>query len=369
VSLPYSNNRSRDPSPPPNYSNESMDSRGPLGIISRPDSRYSQYGAEASERSFDPSRQRAMTDTGREFIPGSYGNNVNQGERGQLSIDHLSQKFGSLPSLNSHANQQRMHSQQYQTGQQGHAPHALQRHQRSLSQPGPMRALGGQDHYQEEVHSRRGGEYGVGMSSHRLPPGMDNDYSMPPSDMRYHTQHSHQYGQHNNYSTGEGNHLVQGHGRSLSMTHGGMPPGAHEGGPATHSRRSSLQTMPNASPGFYGQGPNLPRRESLDFGPGHSRYSESVPVVATSEEMRIFTNSEIDRAGNNNYPRHERMVSPAHSPLHINYGSHSRHPSDMGNSSMSSSPMSLGSAGVVSTRFDDEFVLGLMKNNTNIVHL
>ena len=110
-------------------------------------------------------------------------------------------------------------------------------------------------------------------------------------------------------------------------------PGEFDGPPLHHvQRRASLQT-PNSN-SLYGQ---------------QSRYgAESGPIVASSEEMRMFSGSDGERTG---YPRHERMVTPAHSPLHTNYGghsSHSRHPSDMGSSTMSSSPMSLGSGGVVS---------------------
>jgi hypothetical protein len=352
VGMPLSNSRSRDPSPPPNYSQESI---ALPGVISRPG--FNPYAGD-----FDPSHRRSIsTDTGREYVHNSYGNN--QVDRGQHSIDQLSHKFGQLPSLNSHVNHQRMHIQQsLPPGQhplppgQPYGQQSLPRHQRSVSQPGPMRVSSVQvDHYHDEVQHSRGSDYGVGMASNRLPPGMDNDYS----DMRYNSHNSQQ--QHGHHAR-SGNDQY-GQGRSNSMQHGSA---GYDGGPAVHTqRRSSLHALPSTGSGYYGQ--NMQRRESLDFVPGHYRYPEGVPVVASNEEMRIFTNSDNERGGGNNYPhqRHERLVSPAHSPLHPIYGGHhSRHPSDAGSSAMSSSPMSMGSSGVVSAYFCPKMNQTRMESDT-----
>jgi len=96
--------------------------------------------------------------------------------------------------------------------------------------------------------------------------------------------------------------------------------------------RRSLQNLPGHN-GFYAP-QVLPRRESLDFVPGHNRYPDGAPVVASSEDMRIFSND-----GAAGYHRH---VSPSQSPLQSSYGGHVRASSDMG--APTASPMSVGSA-------------------------
>ena len=356
--MQFANSR-RDPSPPPNFSYEDM--RGP-GVISRPDLRYSQLSSDMSDnRMVDPSLRRSIsTDTGREFIQNSYiyqnGANLTSGERGlqQHSIDHqaLAHKFGSLPSLSSQMANQRVQTQGYDSSQL----HGLQRHQRSLSQPGPLRPVASQEQFamQDEMHNtgRRSSDYGAGISSQRLPPSMDSDYGLQVTDPRY--SQSQPQGSHIRSMSGDGQYV---HGRSMSMSHQTMSSGSLPSHGGHGQRRSSLQVNPTGNLGFYGgqghpQGmhSNLQRRDHLDFVPGQSRFNESgVPVVASSDELRIFSHpGEGERMGNNNFPRHERMVSPAHSPLHVNYGSHSRNPSDLGSTTMSSSPMSLGSSGVVS---------------------
>ena len=253
-------------------------------------------------------------------------------------MDQLANKFGSLPSLNSHVNHQRMaQPPAFQPPQQHQVPPGMQRHQRSLSQPGPARGSASPDHYSDEVH-RRGSDYGAGINthnSHRLPPGMETDYGMQGQDMRYNTVHGH----HNRSMEGGGGGSHMSHPRSLSMGHG-VSNMNHEGGHVHAQRRSSMHALPSATSGFYPQHQPIPRRESLDFVPGHgNRFADQAPVIASNEEMRMFTNAD----GANSYGRHDRMVSPSHSPLHVNYGSHSRHPSDVGGNAMASSPMSIGS--------------------------
>jgi hypothetical protein len=338
VTMPFANSRSRDPSPPPNYTHD-----GP-GVISRPDLRYA-----------DPSLRRSTsTDAGTEFLENPYSYQNNGGNQQQHSIDqrNITQKFGSLPSLSSQLSNQRMLSQGGYDST--HSQH-MHRHQRSASGP-----VAGYDYYsqQEEMHyvGRRGSDNGLGVSSQRLPPGMDNDYGMN-FDPRYqqssqsHQQSQNQHGHHRAVSQ-EAFHSLQS--RSVpSMSN--APPSSGSLGSRNGSnhgqRRGSFQTAPTGNSGFYNQ--ELHRRTSLDFLPGqNNRYNDSggAPVVASNEEMRVFA-PDMDRMVGNNFNRQDRLVSPSHSPLHSTYGSHgshSRHPSDMGNASMSSSPMSLGSGGAVS---------------------
>ena len=329
VAIPFSGSRSRDPSPPPSYSQETF---GGPGVISRPDYRFSQDASDGSLR------RSTSNESGRDYqnpysmYPNS-GNNL--GDRSQ-------QQHSSVVGHGSH---QRMNNPGYQM-EQGHA-HEFQRHQRSLSQPGPARNIA-PDHYggHEEFH-RRSSDYGAGVSSQRLPPGMDNDYGLNSSDLRYSPQTIHP-------------EVHYTHARSMSMQHQTMPSDY-----ASHGqRRSSLQNTSSTSGHLHAQA--IRRRESLDFVPGHSRYNDSgIPVVASGDEMRMFGGPEGDRIGGHAFSRHERLVSPAHSPLHVTYGSHSRgHSSDMGSSAMSSSPMSLGSSGMVSFCFVSHFpfILGLVSN-------
>lgn len=350
VNMPFGNSRSRDPSPPPNYTHD-----GP-GVISRPDLRYA-----------DSSLRRSISaDTGTEFLENAYSYQNNGGNQQQHSIDqrNLTQKFASLPSLNTQLSNQRMLSQGgYDPS---HNPQ-MQRHQRSASVSGPV---GGYDHYsqQEEMHyvGRRSSDIGPGLSSQRLPSGMDNDYGMN-FDPRYqqssqsHQQLQNQHGHHRAVSQ-EGFHSLQN--RSMSMTNSQPSSGSlGSRNGSNHSqgqRRGSFQAAPTGNAGFYNQ--DLHRRNSLDFVPGQNRYNNDpggAPVVASNEEMRVFA-PDMDRMVGNNFNRQDRLVSPSHSPLHTTYGSHgshSRHPSDMGNASMSSSPMSLGSAGAVSLTGRNSFSL------------
>ncbi len=129
--------------------------------------------------------------------------------------------------------------------------------------------------------------------------GLDVDYGVPQQhDMRYHTLETH--------------HQAH-HGRSLSMQHS-----------VSHTDVMHDMQHRNSTGYFGGQ---LQRRD-VDYG-GH-------------EDPRLYQNVEQERIGNTNYSRQDRFVSPAHSPLIVNYGHHSRQSSDMG-STVSSSPMSLTS--------------------------
>jgi hypothetical protein len=347
VNMPFANSRSRDPSPPPNYTHD-----GP-GVISRPDLRYA-----------DPSLRRSISmETGTEFLDNAYSYLNSGGNQQQHSIDqrNLTQKFGSLPSLSSQLSNQRMPSQGgYDSS---HLQH-MQRHQRAASVSGPV---GGYDQYspQEEMHhvGRRSSDIGSGVSSQRLPPGMENEYAMN-FDPRYqqlsqsHQSSQNQHGHHRAFSQ-EGFHALQN--RSMSMGNAQLSSGSlgSRNGSNNDQRRGSFQAAPTGTSGFFPQ--DLHRHNSLDFVPGQHRYNDSggAPVVASNEEMRVFA-PDMDRMVGNNFNRQDRLVSPSHSPLHTTYGSHgshSRHPSDMGNTTISSSPMSLGSGGAVSSTGRNSFSL------------
>jgi hypothetical protein len=420
----FSNNRnSREPSPPPsnNYAQELL--LGGPGVISRPDIRFLEPLPDPRETSL----RRSVSVP--EYVPqqqnsyNMYQNNERNQQHQQHSSSSIDQqqqqllahnnKFGSSLSssqgshnMNQQQQQRMQHPHQQQQQQQAYSSeqharvHEMQRHQRSLSQPGPAR----QEHYSmpDEMHHRRSSDYGAGISSSsRLPPGMENnDYG---SDMRYsNSPHPSQHttsSSHHSQSISSGDIMDQGHyayGRSNSMGTGmpnsvGGPMDDRGGGQASNNnmhrrsslqttgtpssgilddrgggqatnhlhRRSSLPTAPNGTNNYYnsGGGPSLQRRDAPEFIPGQSgRYNNdgSVPVVASNEEMRMFSNNNLDQdrmgGGGSNFNRHERLVSPGHSPLHQTYGSHSRNPSDMGSSvGMGHSPMSLGSGGMVSS--------------------
>lgn len=271
---------SRPPLAGPSYNQDSPDLRAP-GTISRPG--YPQPMPENAS-------YRSTNDPGRETLFGS--------AYSQQAVDyqHLSQKFGSLPTLDSHLTQQRG----LNPNQPSFEPRS--RLHRSVSTPAPGYGL-----QQDDSRYAYGGEAGSSMTS--------PDYGM--------ASHS---------------------------TFGHFSNGAADGVARPDLlRQSSMQALPSSGgSGYFGHNQlnNHHRRESLDFVPGHTRYHDSAPVIASSEDMRIFMNSDYERAGQSNFPRHERMVSPGHSPLHQQYGCHSRHLND------SLSPMSLGGTGVVGDRVD-----------------
>ena len=188
-----------------------------------------------------------------------------------------------------------------QFGQLGYQPGFLQvqqqsYHQRASSMPGPMRVeVGSPDHYRDEMSqhtaTRRGSDYGKGIY-------LSSEYS----DYRYDGQVAHY----------EHDHL----GRTQLPS----------------QRRSSMHNIPGINTDFYGHTSSMHRRESLDFVPGHNRYPDGVPVVASTHDMRTFMNDDryrSDRGGSFG-------------------GGHHRTPSsDMGSSTLSSSPASLSSTGMV----------------------
>jgi hypothetical protein len=155
--------------------------------------------------------------------------------------------------------------------------------------PGPMRGDGGShDHYRDDIsqhtNTRRGSDFGTGMY-------MTSEYS----EFRYDSQ-------------------------GAQFDHAQV----------SSQRRPSMHNIPDTSPDFYGHTSSMHRRESLDFVPGHNRYPDGVPVVASTQEMRLYMNDDRYRSDRG--------------PI---YGHHRNPSSDMGSSTLSSSPTSLSSAGMV----------------------
>ncbi|KAG7349655.1 PSP1 domain containing protein [Nitzschia inconspicua] len=169
-----------------------------------------------------------------------------------------------------------------------------QRVQRSQSQPGPLRGVPPPDQYFDEGPgmNRRRGDHGQS--------GIHGSYPVPTRGGGMEHEFVHYDSQDMRYGGAPANHN-----RSMSMQLSSSNPSFHD----MHRRGSN---------GYYGGGP---RRDEYDDG---RRYHEQ------------------ERIGNTSYPRQDRLVSPAHSPMHGHYGSHSRASSDMG-STFSSSPMSLAS--------------------------
>eukprot|EP00980_Cylindrotheca_fusiformis_P028475 scaffold22603_cov116-Cylindrotheca_fusiformis.AAC.4 len=212
----------------------------------------------------------------------------------QQPVDHqhVSQKFGSLPSLSSQLSQQR--GQGLNPNQPSFQP---LRHQRSFSTPGPNFG----QFQQEESHYMYGNDIGSSMAGH-------NEYGISSVHPSY-----------GNFSTGVGNNIPRG----------------------DLYRQSSLQAYPSGSGSgfrFQNDASTLHRRESLDFVPGHARYPEPGPVIASGEEMRIFMSSDFEPAKPSSFQRHEGVVSPGHSPHQQYYGGHSRHRID----SLASPPLARG---------------------------
>eukprot|EP00529_Nitzschia_sp_RCC80_P000223 CAMPEP_0113508924 /NCGR_PEP_ID=MMETSP0014_2-20120614/37283_1 /TAXON_ID=2857 /ORGANISM="Nitzschia sp." /LENGTH=865 /DNA_ID=CAMNT_0000404683 /DNA_START=217 /DNA_END=2814 /DNA_ORIENTATION=+ /assembly_acc=CAM_ASM_000159 len=154
-----------------------------------------------------------------------------------------------------------------------------QRHQRSQSQPGPRMPT--TDYYGNNIPAH--GDYSGSSGNTRR----GNDYGGGGYQGDQYDDSG--YGSH-------GGSSLPGYPRSMSMQHSNnaySDPNFHEN---NHHRRGST--------GYYG---------SRKYDHQH------------------------DRMGNSNYPRQDRMISPS------SYGGHSRQSSDMGNSTLTSSPMSLSS--------------------------
>jgi len=212
---------------------------------------------------------------------GAYSRYGGHGQGGQIS-DNLNSTFGL--------------SNQRITGLHGQGG-LYQNHHNPQSQPS-LRSLSGPDYYHEA-------NLEAGFIPHRA--NAESDYSMQQHELGYHHGHQQQY------QRGP-------HRRSMSMQHNSpYSDGDSSGMYGMHQRQSSLGRH---------DGP-MQRRKS-DFG-----------VSGSVGENTIY---ERERLGNNSYHRQERLVSPAHSPMHSSYGSHNRHPSDLSGASTASPSMSVGSA-------------------------
>ena len=271
--------------------NRSRDASPPpnAGVISRPDSQFSGYGGGNVNDSFDSSLHRALSNE----AVGDY--NSYSGNR--QSNDHISNAFGQ----GGLSNQQRGGLQGQIPGLHGQSG-LYPNHHGSQSQPG-LRSSSGTDYYHEA-------NYEAGFIPHRSNVGPEAEYSMQQhQDLGYHHGHQQQY------------QPRESHRRSMSMQHSQYNDSDNSQGMyGMHQRQSSLGRH---------DGP-MQRRKS-DFGVGGSVGDNTI------YEQR-------DRLGSNSYHRQERLISPAHSPMHSSYGGHNRHPSDISGASTASPSMSIGSA-------------------------
>jgi hypothetical protein len=263
---------------------QSAASRPPLSGMSPQFSESKNFYSSAGNRSSDHSPAPPAGIISR---PGNSLEPVFDGRRGSIGSDSGRDYASRIDLLTN------------QFGQLGNQPGFLQGqqhvyHQRAASMPGPMRGEeGSHDHYQDKIlqqHvARRGSDYGSGMY-------ISSEYS----DIQYQNQGA-------RYDQDQVS-------RAQILT----------------QRRSSLHNIQGSSNDVYGT--TAHRRESLDFVPGHNRYPDGVPVVASSQEMRLYMNDD----------RYRSDRGPVYG------GNHHRNPSsDMGSSALSSSPASLNSAGLV----------------------
>lgn len=327
-----------------------------FGVISRPDFRP----AASSDGAAIARRRSISTESGRELFHSGYISQESQlrsqylegQQRSSSFIDPaFANKFGSLPTFNAQVQHHQHQRVQSNVVQPSHHAQVPQRHHRSFSQPGPMKAS--PDPYQMHDEYARGGGMlpdSGSLLTQRFTHGAETDL------------YAAQYGggsnfvpgvrsvQHNGAFGGDFTRPVQ---RSMSMSH---PGSYHQGLDVSNLRRSSMTNVSGGSSFFGGQpnNPHIHRRESLDFVPGHNRhYDSGTPIIASTEELRMFGigGHEADRYSTSPFVRQERHVSPSQSPLHVTYsGSHSRNTSD-GNTTMSASPGSLGSSLVRARRF------------------
>ena len=211
------------------------------------------YGNEPHE--YELSRRRSIgTESGREFYhqqqqhySHSYGNHnevaYGRGDHGQQaqSDQAIAHKFGALPSLSAHLQQQkRMPPQQTQGHhQQPYNPMLIPqpKHQRSFSQPGPPRTATPPDHFSMEGGSL--GRYSTGIEDnsghYREPPRY---IGAPPPSAHHVRTHS-----------GDSFRSAQSR-RSASMSHGSLSASSYDGNGMPAQKRNS---QPNLGSGFYGQ--------------------------------------------------------------------------------------------------------------------
>lgn len=229
------------------------------------------------------------------------------------------ESFGPSGDYNSYSGGQRQGSDHLSTS---FGQVSLNNQQRGGQIPGlyqnqAQRSLSGQDYYHEA-------NYEAGFIPHRTGGGLEGDYSI---QQQQHQDVGGYHPQQQQYSQPRGPHR-----RSMSLQHSsyGGDNDLGQGGYG-HQRRGSL--------GMH----EIPRRNASDFGPDSSLYDQR------------------ERVGNTNYHRQDnRMVSPAHSPMHSSYGSnHNRHHSDMSSVSTISPSLSHNSSVVrvlaykIATSLDD----------------
>jgi PSP1 C-terminal conserved region len=270
VSVSSNRSASGDPN---NTSMDSADSRG-FGAIGRPPDFRPAVSAGGD---LDPNRRRAAS-TGDSF-------HAQYAIQNGVPDSAVAHKFGTLPTLGTHIQQQRMPEGM---------PMELQRprHIRSVSQPMP----------------NNGPQY-------QPAPGMDGRYNAGA----YYPE-GHSYPGENRYKQGS-----SASNPAMSMFVEGAPQQHY-----TNQKRVSLPSLGNAQgyiaaqqhPGYSHSAP-APRRDIAEY------HMSPHGSIATGDDGR-------------SYPS---MISPGHSPLQVHYaasGGHSRHNSDAGSSTMlSSSPRSI----------------------------
>ena len=280
--------RSRDASPPPN-----------AGVISRPETQFTSFGGNGGggNESFDSSLRRALSNESigtSDYSSSSYSGSHHR--QGSNDSSHLSSSF-SQPSLNTNNSQHRVGG-----GGVGPVPSPSlqgqgqglyhQSHQRSQSQPGPLRSLAGPENYYHEAN------YDAGFIPHRAnvpPSSLENDYNLQQHQQQQQQQQQHQQQDMRYNSHGGGHQQYQQaprHGRSMSMQHSSYNgEGQDNMGYGGVSRRGSLGQQHDGQMQQHGGGYNA-----------------------------------RERVGNTNYHRQ--------APMHSSYGSgHNRHPGDTSNMS------------------------------------
>jgi len=265
-----SSNRSVGSDSGNNASIDSADSRG-FGAIGRTELRQS-----ASD--FDINRRRATSSD-------NYQNPYALQPPSDVMGQSLQSKFGTLPTLGAHVQQQRHHDM----------PADLQRprHVRSASQPMPN-------------------------DSNGLPPvGMDARFYQNAMQ-----QEGHSYSGESKYSRNQG---------SMSQPALGSLYDQNQG--AFNSKRVSMPNLGGVQAyGQYGSYPGLSRRDALDY-----QLSPHTQLSGNTEDMRSFGTAGMIS------PAHTPGHTPGHSPMQMHYGGsghHGRHMSESGSAMLSSSPRS-----------------------------
>lgn len=249
-----------------NASMESNDSRFGFGAIARPELR-------PAATDFDPSRRRTASSDNFQnpYTLQHQQQSHPQQQQGGYPDPAIAQKFGNLPTLGAHIQQQRVPVNPPETFMELHRP----RHVRSVSQP--MAPAQQQQYYQQQ-------------------PGMQVDPRYMGGSAPHHD---------GGYKSGGP--------RNPSMAH---PPLASSYDAAYGQKMPSMSNLPSQQGYSQQPFPHLQRRDALDFHPSPNTYSGGSVVAASADEIRAFGTPS--------------MISPGQSPMQAHYGGHSRHPSDGG---------------------------------------